>query len=119
MKLYGYQNQSGKIKTGEVEVEEKVILVSKDGKDFPLIYGNKIDKDDVGRVTGIYCPTVFLTSPDFECAKEKLLENSRKTLSEKRKAKESASKDVEDFEKQIESLQNEIEGADKGNVTEV
>lgn len=119
MKLYGYQNQNGKIKTGEVEVEEKVILVPKDGKDFPLIYRNKIDRGDVGRVTGIYCPTVFLTSPDFECAKEKLLENSRKTLSEKRKAKESASKDVEDFEKQIESLQNEIEGADKGNAAEV
>lgn len=112
MKLYGYQNQNGKIKIGEVEVEEKVILVPKDGKDFPFIYGKQIGRSDVGEVMGIYFPTVFLTNPDFECAKEKLLENSRKTLSEKRKAKESASKDVEDFEKQMEALENEVEQAE-------
>lgn len=111
MKLYGYQNENGKIKRGEIDVEEKVILIPKDGRDFPLIFGNQINREDVGKVIGFW-PTVFLKEPDFERAKELLLEKARERLSEKEKVMEQSSKDVEEFKKQMETLENEAEQTD-------
>lgn len=109
MKLYGYQNENGKIKREEIEVEEKVVLVPKNGNSFLLIYGNQINREDVGKAIGCYLPTVYLKEPDFEHAKEILLEKAMKDLSEKENTSEAFLKSVEEFKNQMKDLENAVE----------
>lgn len=78
MKLYAYHNENGEIKTAEIEVKEKVVLVpEKDGDRFPFIYEKEIDREDVGKLLW-FNGTIFYKRPSFDEAKEKFIEEARK-----------------------------------------
>lgn len=100
MKLYGYYNDNGEIKTAEVEVKEKVILVpEKDGNSIPFIYRNHIDREAIGTEIG-WGNVIFYKQPSFEMAKEKLLDKTRKEYEESKKNYEAKKAILEKLEKQ-------------------
>lgn len=100
MKLYGYYNDNGKIKTAEVEVKEKVILVPEnEDSSIPFIYNESIDREKIGKVIG-WGNVIFYKEPSFESAKEKFLDKTRREYSESQKDFEEKKAILEMMEKQ-------------------
>lgn len=78
MKLYGYWNNDGRIHQAEIEVEEKVILVPKEGRNFPFYYGGSIDKEQLEKPLGYCQDVVFFTEESREKAKKMFVKFAEK-----------------------------------------
>lgn len=78
MKLYGYYNNEGKIHQAEIEVEEKVVLVPKEGGNFPFYYGDSIDKEQLEKPLGCCQDVVFFAEESREKAKEMFVKFAEK-----------------------------------------
>lgn len=85
MKLYGYYNNDGKIQQAEIEAVEKVILIPKEGKNFPFYYGDSIDREQIGKPLGYYQDIVFFAEESREKAVEMFVEYAQKKFLESEK----------------------------------
>lgn len=70
MKLYFYFLEDSGIRTEECEVEEKNKTYAIVGKSPRGFYNSRVNKENIGVISGSYTKIVIFTEPNFEKAKD-------------------------------------------------